>query len=364
MIDPVIEYSTTLGGSGGEIAGDIVLDSAGNAYVTGGTNSVAWEMPEMSYPGDFPNAYPLPTGQITPAQGSDDVFVTKINPAGTAVVYSTYWGGTAADQGHSVAVDAGGSAYVTGYTYSADFPTVAPVQPSLAGGFDAFVSKLNPAGDSLVYSTFLGGSGDEEAYAVAVDVQNRAHVVGTTESANFPVASALQPTLAGFWGNRDAFLTRVSANGTALEVSTYLGGGGDEYAYDVELDPTGRPHLTGLTSSADFPTAQAMQPAFAGYSDAFVTTLDASETSLVSSTYLGGNYADQAGGLALDGAGCTYVTGGTRSQDFPVVNAFQPTLHGQANAFLTKLCPGGSAPFTRPTSGEAARTSTTSGTSR
>ena len=208
VIDPVLIYSTYLGGSGLDNAQAVAVDNNGNAYVTGSTSST-----------NFPTANPF-----QPAIGgtSTDAFVTKLNPAGTALVYSTYLGGSLSDSGFGIALDPIGNAYVTGQTSSVNFPTANPLQGGAGGLSDAFVTKLNPQGSMLVYSSYLGGSFDDSGRGIAVDVLGGAHITGNTESQDFPLANALRPTL----GLADAFVSKFNSAGTALVYSTYLGGSG------------------------------------------------------------------------------------------------------------------------------------------
>ncbi|MEP7290092.1 MAG: SBBP repeat-containing protein [Chloroflexota bacterium] len=318
-------YSTYLGGGGNDKGNGITVDSSGNAYVAGVAGSA-----------NFPitaNAFQSTLG------GPYDAFVTKMNPAGTALIYSTYLGGTSADGGHSIMVDSSGSAYVTGDTGSTNFPfTANAFQATYGGGNnDAFVTKLNPAGTALVYSTYLGGSSVDFGYSVAVDSSGSAYVAGDTGSTNFPfTANAFQST---FGGNNDAFVTKLNSVGTALVYSTYLGGGSYEASFGMTLDSSGSVYVTGYTYSTNFPiTANAFQSTFEGGPyDAFVTKLSPSGTALVYSTYLGGSSFDSGNGLAVDSSGNAYVTGVTGSANFPTANAFQ--LIG--GSFVTKLSPSG-----------------------
>ena len=193
VIDPVLEYSTYLGGSNTESGESIAVDPEGSAYVTGHTRSA-----------DFPIMNPLQAAK----GGSQDAFVTQLNPAGSALVYSTYLGGSDIENGNGIAVDPEGNAYVTGSTRSADFPIVNPLQPGIAGSFDAFVTQLNPAGSALVYSTYLGGSDLEEANGIALDPQGNAYVTGYTDSADFPTMNPLQPGHGG--GVQDVFVANLN----------------------------------------------------------------------------------------------------------------------------------------------------------
>ena len=318
IIDPLIIYSTYLGGSNEEIGYGIAVDSKGCAYVTGYTYST-----------DFPtsNAYQVEN------LGERDVFVTKLTAEGNALVYSTYLGGSTTDCGNGIVLDASGCAYVTGYTYSTDFPTVNAYQASKKGGEDAFVTKLNDKGNMLVYSTYLGGNSLDMGGGIAVDASGCAYVTGVTLSADFPTVNAYQ----GDQGGNDAFVTKLSAEGDALVYSTYLGGGNMDQGNGIAVDGTGCAYVTGYTYSDDFPTLHAYQAGKGGDRDAFVTKLKAEGDALVYSTYLGGDKQDSGDGIAVDASRCAYVTGETWSNNFPTSNAYQGGLKGEGDAFVTKL---------------------------
>jgi hypothetical protein len=327
IIDPVLAYSTYLGGSNEDQGHGIAVDSSGCAYITGYTDSA-----------DFPTQNPYQGYQAQ--QGYGDVFVTKLSAAGNALVYSTYLGGSNTDEGYGIAVDSSGCAYVTGYTDSDDFPTQNPYQDTFQGDRDAFVAKLSAAGNSLVYSTYLGGSDYDYGYSIAVDSSGCAYVTGTTHSDDFPTQNPYQDTLQG---DRNAFVTKLSAAGDSLAYSTYLGGSNQEYGYGIAVDSSGCAYVTGDTSSDDFPTNNPFQQNRAGGWDVFVTKLSADGNSLVYSTYLGGStFHDLGRSIAVDSSGCAYVTGYTYSTDFPTQNPYQDTLQGGGDAFVAKLSATGS----------------------
>jgi len=341
VVDPVLVYSTYLGGSGGDGGSGIAVDSAGNAYVTGYT-----------YSADFPTASPL---QARTGAGQD-VFVTKLNAAGSALVYSTYLGGTGEDAGAGMAVDAAGNAHVTGYTSSTNFPTASPFQAVCGGGpygcSDAFVAKLNPSGSALIYSTYLGGSGADSGSGIAVDAAGSAYVTGWTSSTNFPTANAQQ---ASNKGGSDVFVTKLNGTGSALVYSTYLGGTGEDYGAGIAVDSAGNAYLVGNTYSTNFPTANPLQALLGGGDyDVFVAKLNAAGSALVYSTYLGGSGTDSGSGIAVDSGGNAYVTGGTSSTNFPTASPLQASYTAAAcnlggnfrpcnDAFVTKVNPAGSA---------------------
>lgn len=336
-------YSTYLGGTSddGAYYGDAIeVDSGGHAYVTGFTYSM-----------DFPHT----PGAFQPTlKGGYNAFVTKFNSSGTGLVYSTYLGGSAFDSATGIAVDGGGKAYVTGYTYSNDFPTTPGAYQTVnrsPGGSNAFVTKFNSSGTALVYSTYLGGSGGFDG-AAAIDVHwdNKAYVVGDTNSTDFPTtADAFQKNYGG--GADDVFVTKLNETGSGLDYSTYLGGALDDYANNIALDTNGQAHVVGFTNSVNFPvtpdafqkTPQGNGPPFF-YGDAFVTKLDNKGSSLIYSTYLGGNSQDTGLGIAVDRARKVYVTGTTNSTNFPTTSgAFQTTFNGAGppyfygDAYVTKL---------------------------
>jgi hypothetical protein len=342
VIDPVLQYSTYLGGSGDDGASGIAVDSAGNAYITGSTNSA-----------NFPTANPI-QGTITPSNGDVagdyDVFVTKINAAGTALVYSTYLGGNTGDGGLDITLDSTGNAYVTGHTRSANFPTANAIDSTYSGANDAFVTKINAAGSALVYSTYLGGSSDDFGHAIALDSANNAYLTGYT-SGNFTTVNAFDST---FNGSSDGFVTKINAAGSALVYSTYLGGSiGDgstgsnfpaDNGNDIAVDAAGNAYITGQTDSTNFPTFNAIQSTKSGTSDdAFITKLNAAGSALVFSTYLGGTSDDHGSGITLDSAGNVYITGDTISGNFPTANAFDGTHDLSTDAFVTKINAAGTA---------------------
>lgn len=490
VIDPVIEYSTFLGSTGGGLAGGVdaasavAVDSLGSAYVAGATNGVGFPTTPDAYQPNFSgaedeifNAYDafvtklspdgstlewstylggpqkiglsgfdqalgvavdtsghafvtgrtasrkfptFPQGVFQPApagsQDTTDAFVTELSPDGAALVWSSYLGGDGFDQANSVAVwaDANGASHatVTGWSGSNDFPVQAGAQPSPGGGSDAFVARFSPDGSDLEWSTYLGGGGEDQGGSVAVDAAGSTFVTGTTspgDSGSFPVtAGAAQESAGGAtdvfvarfapdgsrtWssllggagddtaaaiavdttgvvvagstasgdlpgakaaqpargGATDAFVAHVAADGSAVGWSTYLGGAGEDRARGVAAG-SGGIWVTGVTESPDFPQGLNDQPALGGGRDAFVTRLAADGTSVAESTYLGGTGKDVGTGVAVDGAGNAYVTGGTMSRDFPTVDAYQERyLGGDAapndqvpavgDAFVAKLSP-------------------------
>ncbi|MFO0793736.1 MAG: SBBP repeat-containing protein [Candidatus Brocadiaceae bacterium] len=329
-----IVYSTYLGGSLYDEGNGIAVDTGGNAYITGSTRST-----------DFPLKSPI---QGAHGGSYDDAFVTKINADGSSLVYSTYLGGSGGDLGHGIAVDTGGHAYITGQT-SGDFPLKNPIQagPGSVGYWDAFVTKINARGSRLVYSTYLGGEKHDFGFAITVDTAGNAYITGSTESVGFPLRNPIQGNMGGI---SDAFVTKIDAAGSSLVYSTYLGGseGGplQKPAYDggygIAVDTAENAYITGHTVSTNFPLKNPVQGANAGVIDAFVTKINASGSTLVYSTYLGGSYNEYGEGIAADKRGNAYITGWTYSTDFPLRNPIQGAKAGVFDAFVTKINAAGS----------------------
>ncbi len=253
-----LTYSTYLGGNSLDTGNGIAVDGSGNAYVTGVTGS-----------SDFPTQSPF-QGEHN---GEGDAFAAKFNSSGSALTYSTYLGGNGLDTGNGIAVDGSGNAYVTGVTYSADFPTQNPYQGDAAGLFsDAFVTKLTSSGSVLSYSTYLGGDGSDEGNGVAVDASGNAYITGKTGSSDFPTQNPYQGAFAGI--HSDAFVTKLTSSGSVLSYSTYLGGDGSDEGNGIAVDGSGNAYVTGETASSDFPTQAPFQGSLAGGYDAFVTKLN------------------------------------------------------------------------------------------
>jgi hypothetical protein len=403
VIDPVLAFSTFLGGSGdpnaaliGGGAYAIAVDSQGNTYVTGGVYSTN---------------FPVTAGvfQTTDPNANFTSFVTKLNAAGTALVYSTYLGGSGADQGSAIAVDAAGDAYVAGQTDSTNFPvTAGALQTTSKGAAEGtvtgFVAKLSPSGTSLIYSTYLGGSTYDGATAIAVDAAGEAYVVGQTSSSDFPVTQGAYQTTNNALAAQttNAFVAKLNPAGTALTYATYLGGSGgprmpeggclsaaaapngilgwplgnnEDGAFAVAVDAAGDAYVAGQALSTDFPVTQgAFQTQSNGAAspstNAFVAKLNPAGSALIYSTYLGGSglhlcgsatvsasAGDAALALTVDSSGDAYLAGVTFSSDFPVTQgAFQTTnrskltnvyltgpLVGGPTGFIAKLNPSGSA---------------------
>ncbi|MGA7340780.1 MAG: SBBP repeat-containing protein [Terracidiphilus sp.] len=344
VIDPTVEYATYLGGSIYDYAEGVAVDSLGNAYVAGFTSST-----------DFPekNGYESTCGDCTGGQYAGEGFVTKLNAAGSALVYSTFLSGVDI---YAVAVDPSGSAYVAGGAGFAEasgapgFPVVNAFQSTSHGSIEnAFVTKLSPDGSSLIYSTYLGGSYSDEAFGIAVDSLGSAYVTGLTNSYGFPTENPIQASCddcgysTGNLFDGDAFVTKFSADGSSLVYSTYLGGSEEDVGQSIAVDSSGSAYVTGLTQSTDFPTANPFQAANASIlltttgANAFVAKLKPDGSALDYSTYLGGADEDYGAGIAVDSAGSAYVTGFAQSHNFPTKNPFQATMLGDNDAFVTKF---------------------------
>jgi len=328
VIDPVLRWSTHLGGSGedgvaGNVLGEaiaIAVDASGSAVVAGETQST-----------DFPT-----TGEPQPVPGGGlDAFVAKLTPNGLGLVYSTYFGGSDDDAAHAVAIDPNGNTVLAGVTRSVDFPVAAAEQPNAGGGADAFVAKLSPIGAPL-FATFAGGAGDDAANALAIDPLGGIHVAGATRSIDFPTRAPLQPTARG---GGDAFVARYGAAG-ALELATYLGGAGEDVAHAIALAGESI-YLAGVTRSPDFPIAAPVQPRMRGASDAFVSRIAASGSTLLFSTYLGGSDDETARALVATASGLAIVAGETNSNDFPIEQPLQAANAGGRDAFAAGVGAGG-----------------------
>ncbi len=352
VIDPVLSYSTFLGGSDGDQGDGIAIDSAGNAYITGLTRSL-----------DFPTV-----GTFDSTLGGPvDAFVAKLNPSGTSLLYATYLGGEGTDAGNAIAVDSAGNAYVTGTTDSVNFPTTPGAFDRTLNESDAFVVKLNPSGTALLNATYLGGSRPEFGNGIAVDTAGQAYVIGSTFSADFPASPGAfditfnQPSEE--FGS-DVFVAKLNSGATALLYSTFLGGGGSDEGAGIALDGSGNAHITGSTASSDFPvSAAAFDRTLSGVQEVFAVKLNSSGATLLYATYLGGSDRDNGHGIAVDRSGNAYVTGETWSEDFPTTPGaydrsnpgFPPSDAGCessclsrfriVDAFVTKLNAAGTALF-------------------
>jgi hypothetical protein len=394
IIDPQLEYSTYLGGSASESANAVGRDAFGNFYVAGITGSANFPVHDAFQPlqgggsfdafvtkfspdgstlvystylggiGAFDQVYAMAVdavgnvylaGETTsadfptvnPIQGvymsNTDGFVAKVSADGSALVYSTYLGGSLADQVLDIAVDETGAASVTGHTVSSNFPTKDALQASHGGGFyDAFVAKISTEGSALVYSTYLGGVLSDEARGIALDRAGNVYLTGDTRSVDFPTTPlALQPIKSG---DADVFVTKITADGQTLLYSTFLGGSGTDESFGLKLialDPAGNIYVTGNTFSDDFPTVNPIQAGPSGESDVFVAKIKADGSAIVYSTYLGSSAYDDGLSIEVDAWGNAHVAGYTLGSGFPILNAPQPVFGGASDAIVLEINPTG-----------------------
>jgi hypothetical protein len=342
-----ILYTTFIGGSQKESGNAIAVDSAGNAYVAGATNSA-----------DFPAT----SGAYQPSfgGGSDDAFALKLNPTGSALLYSTFFGGSIEDIANALAIDSSGSLYLTGQTTStaATFPLVKPIYNTNNGTRVSFVAKIAPLGggsSDLLFSTFLGGTNQDIGRGIALQGTS-VYITGGTSSSDFPTTSGAYQTKCGTdgtcnGGSDDAFLAVLKTDGTPLLYSTFLGGSSVDRANAIAVDANGVAYIGGLTQSSDFPHLNGYQSALApgALQNGFVTKISPAgkgASDLVYSTYLGGNGSeDEAVGITLDSSKNIYVTGRTSSTNFPLATALAggSSLQGPTDAFVTELNGAGSA---------------------
>ncbi|MCK5560986.1 MAG: SBBP repeat-containing protein, partial [Thermoplasmata archaeon] len=332
IIDPLV-YSTYIGGSGEDYGRSIALDSTGNAYLTGYTHS---------------SNFPITSGaNDTTHNGNADVFVAKLNPAGNSVfdlIYSTFVGGSNIDRAYGIALDSTGNAYVTGYTYSSNFPITPGANDTTYNGVvDGFVIKLNPTGSTLLYSTFFGGSNDDRGHAIALDSGSNAYVTGYTKSANFLIVpGANDPTHNGL---EDGFVLKLNPTGSTLLYSTFVGGSNDDCGYGIALDSTGNAYVTGYTFSSNFPkTTGANDTTYNGGGDGFILKLNPTGSTRLYTTFFGGTSQDCGYGITIDSTGNAYVTGSTYGSNFPTApaNVYDATYNGNGDGFALKLNPTGS----------------------
>ncbi|RPJ62724.1 MAG: hypothetical protein EHM23_02620, partial [Acidobacteria bacterium] len=340
VIDPVLSYSTYLAGSGRDIGQGIAVDAKGCIYVTGRTQSSQFLVSEPTLD---------PYAQL-------DVFVAKLNPQGTELIFTAFLGGER-DENYfcgDIALDSSGSIYIAGETQSLDFPMVHAYQPSKGGSswdWDAYVCKLSGDGSQLLFSSYFGGSRTDTPFALAVHAPDQVSIVGGTNSTNFPVKDAFQDRhKGGNYYEGDAFLARLDTKASSLVFSTFLGGSGDDSAFGVAVTPSGEAIVVGGTQSLDFPTQKAFQPAFGGGGtfkvDSFVARFSSQGQSLEYSSFLGGSGDELALDVDVDATGAACVAGVTTSVNFPIANAFQSVFHTgtkfHTDAFVTKVKSDGS----------------------
>ncbi len=319
-----VSYSTFLGGSQMDDCDAIATDARGNTYLGCHSNS-------PNLPGSVSAPYVL--------KGDLDAFVIKLDAEASRVQYLTHFGGSDWEGAMGIAVDSAGFAYVTGSTYSPNFPTTERAfQRAFAGDCDTFVLKVSPTG-SIVYATFLGGKGRDDGRRIAVDRSGNAYVVGSTNSPDFPTTPRAMQRRCG--DDNNAFVAKLSPSG-ALLYSTCLGGSAPDNGFDIAVDYSGNAYVTGNSLSTDFPVVKPLQISLRGESDAFIAKLNTAGSALLFSTYLGGNDFEYGNGIALNALNEIFLTGSTRSSDFPTSRgAFQTTYGGKGDGFVTKLAASG-----------------------
>jgi len=317
-------WSTFLGGGACDQGYSIAVDVWGNVYVTGYTNSLN---------------FPTTLGAYNESHnGGSDIFLSKVDPSGSTLVYSTFLGGSASERAYGIAVDGSGNAYLTGWTQSSDFPvTSGAYDESYNGSYDVFALKMNAGGDGIDYATYLGGASDEQGYSVAVEASGKAYLVGYTVSGGFPTTPAAFDITHN--GNKDGFAVKLNAAGTSLDYSTFLGDVDDDEGWGVEVDPSGYAYIVGYSASAGFPTtAGAYDRIHNGGDDAIVIKLNQAGTALDYSSFVGGSGDEQGRGIDLDDQENAYVIGSTQSSDFPVTaGAYDETYNGAGDIFLFKI---------------------------
>ncbi|MBK5115111.1 MAG: SBBP repeat-containing protein, partial [Candidatus Heimdallarchaeota archaeon] len=325
VIDPLI-YSTIIGDFRDDEAWSIALDGEGNAYVTGKTESIDFP----TTPGAYNETY---------NGGEWDCFVFKLSADFSTLLYSTYVGGISHDGGSSIVLDNSGQVYVTGFTSSSDFPTTSDAYNRIfGGGYDCFVFRLSSSGSSLSYSSFFGGIGLDLGDSIALYNDNVVYVTGKAGSANFPTTvGAYNETFSGLFS--DCFVFKLSADGVSLLYSTFVGGNGIDRVQSIAVDDEGNAYVTGYTSSSNFPTTlNAYNRTFGGVDDCFVFKLSTYGSTLLYSTFIGGNESEFGNSIALDNNGNAFVTGSTLSSNFPTtLNAYNRTYGGEGDCFVFKL---------------------------
>ncbi|HUO57970.1 MAG TPA: SBBP repeat-containing protein [bacterium] len=337
VIDPQLDFSTYIGGSGNEEGRGIVVSPGGNVFLAGDTGSV-----------NFPIS---PNAPQTTLSGSGDAFVFELNSTGSDLIYSTYLGGTNSDFGIGIVIDINGNTYLAGTTYSSDFPITPGAPQSLFGGGstpqDGFIAKLDSTGSALVFSTYVGGSSDDLCWGITLDSSNNIYVTGSTSSLDFPTTAGAYQTTYGGRGysptafDGDAFVTKINSSGTSFLYSTYLGGNGTDVSSGIAVDLNGSAYITGA-AGPNFPTtAGVIKPIFGAPGNGqhvFISELNPSGSGLVFSTYLGGSSYDSGTNIVLDASNNCYVVGSTDSADFPTTaGAYQATYAGNMDCFLTKI---------------------------
>ncbi|UCH89557.1 MAG: SBBP repeat-containing protein, partial [Thermoplasmata archaeon] len=326
IIDPdvTLEYSTFIGSISNDLAYGLVSDNYGNLYITGMTTSTNFPIK----PGSYDNTL----------NGTMDAFISKLDPTGSNLIYSTFLGGSGTEFGRDLVINDLGNVFVTGYTISTDFPTTkGAYDTGHNGNEDVFVMELSANGSAILYSTLIGGSAHDNGFAIDIDADGNAYVTGRTQSMNFPYTYG-----SGYYGGYDIFVLQLNSDGTSLNFSRYVGGGSGEAGEDIDVDSSGFVYVTGYTGSSDFFTTGGAYDNFKDVGDdAFVFKLDLSTGLFKYSTFIGGDNTDGGSGIILDPSGNTIVTGVTKSTDFPA-DAYDPSHNGNFDVFVLKLNQAGS----------------------
>jgi hypothetical protein len=339
IIDPLLDFSTFIGGSGNDYGYSIAVDDNGDIYITG-------------YTADHTTDFPTTSGAYNETHnGQNDVFVSKLAANGSILIFSTFLGGSGSDYGYSIAVDDNGDIYITGYAadHTTDFPTTSGAyNETHNGGTDVIVSKLSANGSTLIFSTFLGGLGNDFGYSIAVDDNGDIYITGSTgdSTTDYPTTTGAFDEIHN--GDSDVFVSILAANGSTLIFSTFLGGSGNDYGKSLVIDYNGDIYITGYTAddTTDFPTTSgAYNETHNEFYDVFVSKLAAKGSTLIFSTFLGGSGHDYGSSIAVDDNGDVYITGYTADSttDFPTTtSAFDETHNGGLDVFVSKLSANGS----------------------
>ena len=323
--DPI--YSTYFGSSSWDVGTSSYMDSLGYIYVTGYTSS---------------SSFPISSAYDTTYAGGYDAFVFKLSPDGQTLVFSTFIGGTSTEYAYGLIVDSNFDVYITGITSSTDFPVFNAYDDSIASGTDGFILKLNSTGTGLVFSTYIGGTGDDGMYDIQIDGDNNIYAAGYTAATDWPTVNPCQSTIGG---GIDTVIVKMRKDGELLMFSTYLGGSENDLPNDLTIDGKNRIVVIGRTDSTDFPVVNAIDSSYGGNQDAFLTRINSTDGSIDFSTFFGDTAYDNGQGCETDSAGNIYILGYTFSASFPVANAFDSTFNGDDDLFISKIAENGTSVY-------------------